>query len=125
MRTLVASITLLSIFAFPFSCFAISASDTGLSETGHEAGFVGEDGSGPELTDFVVTVINTVLGLTGLALLILVTYGGIMWMVAGGEKDKVTKARQLITNAVVGLIIVVGAYAIAEYVIEALIIAAS
>ena len=123
MRILLASLTLFSIIAFPFSCFAVSASDTGLSETGHEAGYVGEDGSGPSLSTFIVTVINTVLGLTGLALVILITYGGVQWMVAGGEKDKVVKARQHITNSVIGLIIVVAAAALANYVIAALITA--
>ena len=77
------------------------------------------------LPELVGGIINIVLGLLGVVLIIMIVVGGVMWMTAGGEKEKVTKARKLITDAIIGLIIVVAAYAIAEYVISALITAAT
>jgi hypothetical protein len=41
-------------------------------------------------------------------------------MTAAGDEGKVTKAKKMLTTAVVGLIIIVGAYAITAYVIDAL-----
>jgi hypothetical protein len=77
------------------------------------------------LPELVGGIINIVLGLLGVVLIIMIVVGGVMWMTSGGEKDKVTKARKLITDAIIGLIIVVAAYAIAEYVIGALVTAAT
>jgi hypothetical protein len=45
-------------------------------------------------------------------------YAGILWMTAQGNDQKVEKAKQMITEAIVGLIIVVAAYAIAYFVIN-------
>lgn len=60
----------------------------------------------------VVLIIRFVLNLTGLILLGLVVYAGIMWMTAGGNEEHITKAKGLLKNAIIGLIIVVSSYAI-------------
>lgn len=39
-----------------------------------------------------------------------------MWMTAGGDEQKVTKAKDLITQAVIGLIVVLAAYAITAFI---------
>ena len=38
--------------------------------------------------------------------------GGISWLTSGGDKAKLTEARDKITNALVGLVIVAAAYAV-------------
>lgn len=42
--------------------------------------------------------------------------GGVSWITSGGDKTKLEKARDQITNAIIGLIIVGGAFAIAALV---------
>lgn len=44
-------------------------------------------------------------GLLGIIFLVLAIYGGIVWMTAHGNEEQVTKARSIITQAVVGLLI--------------------
>ncbi|MFA5359825.1 MAG: hypothetical protein WC349_02595 [Patescibacteria group bacterium] len=86
-----------------------------------------EVGGGSYITDtvsvgsLVATVIQAALGLLGLIFLVLIIYAGYNWMIARGEEEKVTKAKDTLTRAVIGLIIVVGAYAISYFVIDNLI----
>lgn len=73
-----------------------------------------------DLTVIIGGVINAALSLLGVVLLVYLLYGGFLWMTAGGDEGKVKKARDLIKNAVIGLIIIVAAYSIASYVLERL-----
>lgn len=66
------------------------------------------------------TVILTVLGLLGVVFVILLTYGGFLWLSSAGEEDKVKKSQGLITNAIIGVLIVIAAYAIAHFVLQKL-----
>lgn len=121
MRKILLQLFVLAICFLPTTALALDASDTGLNETGQEAGYVTESGGSPSLTYFIGYLVNVVLGLLGVAFLILVIYGGITWMLAGGDKEKVTSAKKILTNAVVGIVVVIAAYAIASYVTDALV----
>jgi cytochrome bd-type quinol oxidase subunit 2 len=65
-------------------------------------------------------VINIFLSILGVVFLILMILGGYHWMTAAGDEQKVTKAKSTITAAIIGLIIVVAAYAITFYVMKKL-----
>ncbi|MFH1142497.1 MAG: hypothetical protein V1695_02180 [Candidatus Uhrbacteria bacterium] len=124
MQRFVLTIMMFGLLLCPTISFAqIDPSETGLDETAIEAGFVAEEGSAPELTTFIGTIINVVLGLSGVALVVLFVYGGILWMTAMGNKDQVDKAKRLLTNTIIGMIIIVAAYAIADYIVASLTLA--
>ncbi|MBU1612848.1 hypothetical protein KKC87_00230 [Patescibacteria group bacterium] len=72
------------------------------------------------LSETVGTLIKTVLSLVGVIFLILTIYAGVLWMTAGGNEENVTKARKILTFAVTGLIIILAAYSITWFVVEAL-----
>jgi lysylphosphatidylglycerol synthetase-like protein (DUF2156 family) len=69
---------------------------------------------------FIGNLIRVLLSATGLTFLVLTVYAGILYMTAAGDEGKVKKAKQMLTTAVVGLIIIVGAYAITSFVIDSL-----
>ena len=69
-----------------------------------------------EISSIVGTFINALLTLVGLFFLILMVYAGYLWMTARGESDQVDKARKIITGAIIGLVIVLSAYAITVFV---------
>ena len=48
----------------------------------------------------------------GVVFLILMIYGGYLWMLARGNEQEVEKAKNIIQNALIGLVIVLAAYAI-------------
>lgn len=71
-----------------------------------------------DLQDTVVNVINFVLGLLGIIAVIMVLWGGFMWLTAGGNEDNVKKAKDIISAAAIGIIIVLLAWAIVNFVIR-------
>lgn len=67
----------------------------------------------------VSTTINLALGVAGVLAFLSLLWGGIRWIVAGGDKEGVEKARKRITASLVGLAIVFSAYALI-FIIQAL-----
>lgn len=60
--------------------------------------------------------VNVVLGILGLILVVLIIYAGFLWMTAQGDTKKVDKAKDMLKQAVIGLVLVFAAYAIAQFV---------
>jgi len=61
-------------------------------------------------------MIGFVLSFIGVLFLLLTIYGGINWMTAGGNEQKVEKAKTIIINAIIGLLIVLSAYTITSFI---------
>ncbi len=110
--------SLLLLGGIPALTRAIDPSQTGLTETAGTAGYGTET---PSLTLFIANSIQYVLGIIGLAFLVLLVYGGILWMTATGSTEQVKKAKGILTNSIIGLVIVIAAYAIAIWVTQALV----
>ena len=105
------------LMLLPMSAHAAVDVSSQLETVGNEA----YDVTGAEdLNSIIGTVINTVLGLLGVIFLILLVYAGFLWMTAAGNDDKVTKAKQILTTSIIGLVIVLAAYSIAAFVVEQL-----
>ncbi len=61
-------------------------------------------------------MIGMILSFVGVLFLILIIFAGISWMTAAGNDQKIEKAKSLIINAVIGLLIVLSAYAITNFI---------
>jgi amino acid transporter len=70
-----------------------------------------------DLEDTAVNIIKTVLSLLGLIALVIILMGGFKWMTSGGNEEKVGEAKKLLGAGVVGIIIILAAYAITEFVV--------
>jgi len=71
--------------------------------------------------DVVANVIQVVLGFLGTIAVVLIIVAGFQWMTAAGSEDKIAKAKKIMTAAVIGLVIVLMAYALSTFVINAII----
>lgn len=60
-------------------------------------------------------IIGIILSFLGVIFLILMIYGGFTWMTARGNEQQITKAKGIIFNAMIGLVVVLAAYAITAY----------
>ena len=69
-----------------------------------------------DLKDTVLNILNLVLGLLALIAVIMIIIGGFTWLTAAGNEEKVDKAKKIISAAVIGLIIVLLAWAIVIFV---------
>ncbi len=63
-------------------------------------------------------IINVVLGVLGTIATVLIFYAGFLWMTAAGNEDNVTKAKTIMSAAVIGLVIILAAYSISSFVIK-------
>lgn len=70
-------------------------------------------------------IINAFISILGVVAVVIILIGGFKWMTSGGAEEKVGEARQLIMAGIIGLVIVLAAYAIARFVIDQLVTAIS
>lgn len=64
------------------------------------------------ISGYIGTIMSVAFGIGLIGLLIYITYGGIQWISAGGDKKGLEGARATITNAVIGIILLSVMYAI-------------
>ena len=65
-------------------------------------------------------VTNTILYIVGIIAVIMLIFGGIKYVISGGDAKKVTDAKNTVLYAIIGLVIAFLAYAIVNFVIMAL-----
>jgi len=94
----------------------LSDAASGLSSVSQKTGIT--EG---QVTTIVGNGIATLLTAVGLLFFGLMVYAGITWMIARGNEEDVTKARNTIIAAVIGLLITVSAYAITNFIESAVI----
>lgn len=95
----------------------LSVSATGIGDALNNLGAVNQNtGLEKDLPTSLGTVISTALSLVGTIFLALMIYAGILWMTAQGNDEKVTKAKDIIIAAIIGLAVTMSAYAITFFV---------
>lgn len=73
----------------------------------------------------IAKIIRTAMSLLGIIAVLIILYGGFKWMTSGGSDEAVGDAKKIITAGIIGLIIILTAYAIASFVINSLVTATS
>ncbi len=97
-----------------------------LGQAGEKAGFINNPKLPVKQPEVVIgKIINIALGLLGVIFLCLIVYAGYLWMTASGNDDQLKKAKGILTNSIIGLIIVLMAYIISAFVIKHIIDATS
>lgn len=72
-----------------------------------------------DLWGLIQTVINAILGVVGVIAVFMMILGGINFITSQGDTAKVTKARNTILYGAVGLVIALLAFAIVNFVLDA------
>jgi uncharacterized membrane protein len=87
--------------------------NSGLNQTAESGGFTNTlFNSSDSINTAISQVIDIVLSFLGVIFFVLIIISGYQWMTAGGSKEQVQKAQGRLKNAVIGLAIVLVAYAI-------------
>lgn len=81
---------------------------------GMPAELIGDNGVFSRLT-------NTILLVVGLISVIMLVYGGLRYILSGGDSKKVTDAKNTILYAIIGLIISLLAFAIVNFVLNSVV----
>lgn len=90
-----------------------------LKEVGDNAGF---DTTKAEfgLSQYIGSIINGIASLLGTIFFAQMVYAGYQWMTAAGDAKQVEDAKNIIKRSIVGLAVVLGAWAITIFVTSAL-----
>ncbi|HOZ53132.1 MAG TPA: pilin [bacterium] len=72
------------------------------------------------IPEIIGRVISAALGIVGSLALIMFIYGGITWMTAAGNEQNVTKGKNIIIWATLGLVVIFSSYAIVRFVLQAI-----
>ena len=109
----------LAFLVMPFLAYAQSAVSTGLSGSGMTSVF-GTTGlnSSQSLSDLIVNVIRIMLLFAGAIAVFFVIVGGYQYIASGGNEETAEKGRKTLINAIIGIIVVVLAYAIINVIVN-------
>ncbi len=116
MKLILKSAIILILITFSFSLVVQAQVNTDLvSDAAGGAGFDTSQ-SDETIAQRVGAIISIILSFVGTIFFILVIVSGIQWMTAGGNEEKVTKARTRLVQASIGLAITVAAYFITWFI---------
>lgn len=122
-RTLI-FLLLLSFFALQIICVLnipeVQAGNLWEMQEGREK-IGAEFGQAGEPTDVRVVMVNIIkifLTFVGIIFLIMIILGGYKWMTAAGNEDKVKEAKTQLKTAIIGIIIILAAYVITDFIAE-------
>lgn len=73
----------------------------------------------------IANVVNILFGFLGVLAIILIMYGGFVWMTAGGNDEKIVTAKAILKNASIGLLIILSSFSLAIYILSRLMLATS
>lgn len=94
----------------------VLAQDFGLNEVGNEVALVEGD---PRV--IAAKIVRVALGFLGVVALGIVLYGGFVWMTSAGNEERIATAKKILTNGIIGLVIILMAFGITQYVLNTLI----
>lgn len=114
MKKIFLTATVILVLALPV--FVSAQGLKGATGVLEQVGNPSKTGLSSNLTDSVSAVIKAVLALVGTIFLILTIYAGILWMTARGNEEQVTKAVGIIKTSIIGLVVIMSAYAITYFV---------
>jgi len=113
-----AVVVMIAIFAFSFAVVpvALGQGDTfGLKPIADNTELGTQD-----IRVTIASIINVALSLLGIVAVVIILIGGFKWMTAGGSEEKTGEAKKIIFSGVIGLAIILSAWALATFVITQL-----
>ncbi len=108
---------LISLIIFNFEISLASAAAPPIFSTLNTVATESGQVSGTPPAVVVGQIISSILGILGFIFFGLTLYAGFTWMTAGGNEEKIKKAKKIITSSIIGLIIVITAYSISRFII--------
>lgn len=95
---------LLALFLFAFPAWAADLGTEVVDES------IGLSSTDPRI--IVGRIIQIALGLLSTIALVIILYAGFLWMTSEGEESKIERAKQLLKNGIIGLVIILSAWGV-------------
>ena len=99
-----------------FSCVQTSSAITPSKPVSLDNPLTGQTGAS-NVNSLIGQIINGILGIVGSLALVMFIYGGFVWMTAAGNNERVTKGKDILIWAALGLVIIFTSYALVKFVL--------
>lgn len=110
-------LAILVIVFFGFDIVYAQSVKSGLEQIANQSGL---NIAGSDVATIIGNIIGTAMSFIAVLFFILMLYGGVRWMVSRGNDEEAKKALDTIIATVIGMVIVISAYAITSFVFESI-----
>lgn len=124
----IVSLMVLSMFVFPSFVLVPAVSAGNLTaedlwgDANIQANVQSETGLGNrDPREIAASVIRVILGFLGIIAVVIILYAGFLWMTAAGNDDRISTAKSMMSAGVIGLVIILAAFGVATFVMNALV----
>ena len=114
-------ILLVVILVLPYFVFAENSALEGLKRIQPDSGYAEAD-SENNFATIAGTIVGGFLSILGIVFISLMIYGGYNWMAASGDDGSFHRSTGFLRRAIIGIVIVIGSYAIWDFVLYKLIL---
>lgn len=90
-----------------------------ISPTDNPAAISAATGGTGSFRQLALTIVNWLLGFLGLIAVVMIIYGGFLYVTAAGNDEKIGKAKKIIMYAIVGIVVILLSFAIVNTVLGA------
>ena len=131
MKKLIISL-IFSTFFLSLAILPTTALASGFLDMSNQQGFNGSSGNIPgafgqetnKATDIriiIVRIITISLGFLATIAVVLIIYAGFKWMTAAGNESNVEDAKKILTQATIGLVVILSAYGLTSFILSSII----
>ena len=107
---------MVAVMAFSFALPAVTLAQANLNLVGTQ--YVNNTGLGNrDPRQIVASIIQIALGFLGVIAVVIILIGGFKWMTAAGNEEAVSSAQKILVAGVIGLVIILAAWGIANFVL--------
>jgi heme/copper-type cytochrome/quinol oxidase subunit 2 len=103
------------LFVLSFAATPVLANDPFGFDYADNLGLSNTDVQDPR--DMAVNIVQFFMTFLGIIAVVIILYGGFLWMTAAGNEDKVATAKKVIIAGAIGLAVIIAAYVIVNFVI--------
>jgi len=108
---------LLKIIVLAFSFPMLASAQQGLHQLPPTGGVANVSGSVEEI---ILRYINIALSIVAVLVVAFLIYGGFLYITSGGNEESAERGKKVITNAIIGLVIIIFSFVIVNVIINTL-----
>ncbi len=116
-KHLLKNIAVFAVIIMPMLAMALPALATGPDIGMNYAGNFQLAGTNDDPRDMAVNVVKYLMTFLGIIAVVVILLGGFKWLTASGNEDKIADAKKTIIAGIIGLIVVLAAFAIVQFIV--------
>jgi hypothetical protein len=106
------------VSCFLFASFSLAQSNTNNPEEETNPASLDNPINAESFQAVIGNVVDQILGIVGALALLMFIFGGLVWMTAAGNEQKITQGKNILMWSAIGLLVIFSSYALVKFVLE-------